>query len=218
MRKKPAILLIAFSLCVSPLLAQAKSGADSAAPEVARFLDGLSLSSASTYRLSETETGALLEIAARRKLNVFELLDCVYRNVSARNGRISLSGAYLRNLESRFKLGDERIMSIFPVSILDYLETGTPKDGDDAALDIFLTKEHEDYVEIGTAHYQKKFGFAKIGPLEFSSAYGVVVKKLFLTMPLVKLELYAPGKGAIYVSGIARPKRWNLEYVREKKQ
>jgi hypothetical protein len=218
MRKKSVVLLVALSLCMAPLLSQTKLGADAAAPEVARFLDGLSLSASSAYRLSETETRALLEIAARRKLNVFELLDCAYRGVSARNGRIALSGSYLRNLESRFKLGDERIMSIFPVSILDYLETGSPMDGDDTALDIYLTKEHEDYVEIGTAHYQKKFGFAKIKPLEFSSAYGVVVQKLFLTMPLVKLELYAPGKGAIYVSGIARPKRWNLEYVKEKKQ
>jgi len=38
-----------------------------------------------------------------------------------------------------------------------------------------------------------------------------------LHAPLERLELYEPGKGAIYVKGLSRPKRWNLDVDNGKK-
>jgi hypothetical protein len=196
--------------------AQSRLGADHAAPAVAAFLDAIPAMSGKAYQLSESQTDSLLSLAVTNKINVFELLDCIYRNVSARHGRVTINGAALRKLESRYDLGGERILAILPVDKLDYLETGALLDSDDRPLDIYLVSPHESRLDIGTAYYRTRFGFASVSPLEFSSAYGITVKKLVFSAPLEKLELYEPGKGAIYVGGMSKPKRWNLDVVTEK--
>lgn len=210
-----AVLLFSASLACR---AQSRLGADHAAPAVSAFLDAIPAASGGAYQLTETQTETLLGLAASNRINVFELLDCIYRNVSARKGRIAITGAALRKLESRYDLGGERILSILPVGKLDRLETGAALDSDDRALDIYLVSPHESRMDIGTAYYRTRFGFASISPLVFSAAYGITVKKLVFSAPLEKLELYEPGKGAIYVAGMSKPKRWNLDVVTEKKR
>ena len=79
----------------------------------------------------------------------------------------------------------------------------------------FLIRPTEKYIEIGTAVYAPRFGFRKLSPLLFDQAYGITVKKLVINTTLEKLALFEPGKGAIYVKALSRPKRWNLNVVRE---
>lgn len=208
-------LLALFASCMQ-LSAQSRLGANNAAPKIAFFMNSLTFVPETVHVLTEQETGALFQLAASNKINVFELIDCVYRTVSVRNVRVAITGDSLRKLETRFDFGGERILAILPIGKLDYLETGALFESDDKALDIFLVSTHESRMEIGTALYQRRFGFASVAPLVFSAAYGITVKKLFITTTLEKLELYEPGKGAIYVGGMSRPKRWNLDVVTEK--
>lgn len=116
----------------------------------------------------------------------------------------------MRKIQPLYDMGKDRVLALLPVDKMIKLETGASFNTAQKALDVYLEEEHQAYIEIGTAMYQKTFGFAKISPLLFSEPYGIMVKKMIFATPLEKLELYAPGKGAIYARGISKPKRWNL--------
>ena len=105
------------------------------------------------------------------------------------------------------------MLAILPVDKLLSLETGAVFSSEQCKMDIFLDSVHETYIEIGTAHYEIHCGFKTLSPLLFSQPFGISIQKLFLRAPLEKLELYAPGKGAIYVKGLSHPKRWNLDVI-----
>jgi len=188
-------------------------GANSAATPVAAFLKTLSLQQGKINNCSVQDTEKLIALAAKLHINVFELLDCIFRYIDPLNIRISLSGTALRNLQTNYDLGGERVLAILPVDKLTSLETGAILSPEQSNLDIYLNAVHETFIEIGTAYYEIHCGFRKMSPLEFSQPFGISIKKLFLRTPLEKLELYAPGKGAIYVKGLSHPKRWNLDVI-----
>ncbi len=190
-------------------------GADLAVPEVTAFLKTLPLKSGQMYEFSSGDTERLIDLAARIHINVFEALDCTYRYVKPLNARVKVFGSDLRNLQSRYDLGGERVLAILSVDKLRYLETGVELAPGQYALDIYLESQTEKYIEIGTAVYNARFGFKRISPLHFNDAYGITVKKLIITTTLERLELFSPGKGAIYVKALARPKKWNLDVVRK---
>jgi hypothetical protein len=95
------------------------------------------------------------------------------------------------------------------------LEIGAVQKAGQKAMDVQLSAGREEYIEIGTAVYEPRFGFSTLSPLQFGGAYGVRVKRFFLSSDLDRLELYEPGKGAIWVKGLGRPKKWNLWIVRK---
>lgn len=216
MHKKSIAGCLVFFFVLVPFFGQSRLGADNAAPKIASYISTLSYVSGTIRVLSDSESLSLLQLAASNKINVFELLDCIYRTVSVRNIRIAINGESLRKLDSSFDFGGERILAILPIDKLEHLEIGALLETDDKALDIFLVSAHESRMEIGNAYYQKRFGFESISPLLFASAYGVNVRKFVFSTPLEKLELYAPGKGAIYVGGMSKPKRWNLDIITDK--
>ncbi len=191
-------------------------GADHAEPGVARYLSGLALAAGTLHECTEAETIGLIELAAAEHINVFELIDCVFRFITPKNIRVRIYGDFLRLAEKDYILGSERVLSILSIQSLSYLEIGSRLSEGQADLDIYMMKPREAFIEIGTAHYQTRFGFKKISPLLFDEAYGVMVTKLFIKTPLQKLELFSPGKGAIYVKALSRPKRWNLSIIRNK--
>lgn len=207
--------LIAF-LALAPLGASAERlGADLAAPSVTAFLKTLPLKTGQMYIFSAQDTERFIDLAAEIHINVFEALDCTFRYITPLNVRVTVLGSELRKLQSRYDLGGERVLAILSVDKLRYLETGAILTPGQYDLDIFLDSPTEKYIEIGTAVYATRFGFRKMSPLLFDQAYGITVKKLVINTTLEKLALFEPGKGAIYVKALTRPKRWNLDVVRK---
>ena len=213
-----ALAAAAFALVLAggAAFADSRLGADAAYPRVAEFLQNLPIKSDELYECTTDDLREALSLAADIHINVFELMDCFYRWCEPKEVRIAIAGDDLRELNNEFNLGGERILAILAIENLVRLETGAILDEGQRALDMYLSAPYEKYIEIGTAKYEKRAGFNKMSPNLFDEAYGITVKKFFVTTPLVKLELFEPGKGAIYVKAISRPKRWNLDVVTKK--
>lgn len=209
------LAILAIFVFAVPAVNAQRLGADLAVPEVTAFLKTLPIKTGQFYAFSPADTERFIDLAARIHINVFEALDCTYRYVKPLNARVKVVGSDLRALQSRYDLGGERVLAILSVDRLRYLETGAELMPGQCALDIYLDSQTEKYIEIGTAIYSARFGFKRISPLHFDDAYGVTVKKLIITTTLERLELFEPGKGAIYVKALARPKKWNLNVVRK---
>ena len=207
---------LAIVLAGGAALADSRLGADEAYPHVAALLENLPIKSHELYECTAADLREILSLAADIRINVFEVIDCFYRWCEPKNARIAIAGDDLREAEKEFSLGGERILAILAIENLARLETGAILEEGQRALDMYLSAPYEKYIEIGTALYEKRAGFGKMGPNLFEEAYGIRVKKFFVTTQLVKLELFEPGKGAIYVKAISRPKRWNLDVVTRK--
>ncbi len=188
-------------------------GADHAEPGVAEFLSRMNLTSGKNYYCTETDALNLIGLAEQEKINVFELIDTMYRYAAPRNIRFTIQGEHIRKTQEKYDLGGERILAILAIDTLRYIEFGAKLEKGQKAMDAYLEEPRETYIEIGTAFYEAQFGFETISPLLFDNAYGIVVKKFFFKAPLVKVELFSPGKGAIHVKNMFRPKRWNLDVV-----
>ena len=215
-RRAFAALLIAFALACGAAFAAQGIGADAAYPHVAQLLETFHLQEGALYECTLSDLREVMALAASIRVNVFEVIDCFYRWCEPRGVRIAIRGDDLRAIEGEFDLGGERILAILAIESLVRLETGAPLKEGDRALDMYLSAPYEKYIEIGTARYEERAGFAKMGPNLFDEAYGITVKKFFITTPLVKLELFEPGGGAIYVKVISRPKRWGFGLVKNK--
>ncbi len=212
--RKRIIITFLFCALLMPCVSEdSRLGANKAEPLVTAFLKTLPLKSGQLYILTYKDTESLIDLAAQIHINVFEVLDCAFRYIKPLNIRVQVSGSQLRSLQKRYDLGGDRVLSILSVEKLNNLELGARLANGQNDLDIFLNAPSEKYIEIGTAVYDVRFGFKKISPLLFDEAYGITVKKMFITTTLERLELFAPGKGAIYVKALQRPKKWNLDVV-----
>lgn len=212
-------LTLFFLFLTLPLTLSASSsrlGADHAEPGVAAFLNDMNLVPETMHFCSKTETANLIALAEAEKINVFELIDCIYRFIQPRKIRFTITGQDIREMQSEFDLGGERILAILAIDTLLYIEFGAILTDEQKAMDAYLEGPRETYIEIGMAQYEEQFGFNSLSPLLFDDAYGITVKKFFFKAPLTKLELFSPGKGAIYVKNMFRPKRWNLDVVKKK--
>ena len=209
-----AALLLA--LAGGAAFADSRIGADAGFPYVAALLETLPIKEGELYECAPADLRKVLSLAADIHINVFEVIDCFYRWCEPRGARVAIAGDDLRQANDEFYLGGERILAILALENLVRLETGSVLEEGQRALDVYLSAPYEKYIEIGTVHYEERAGFAKMSPNLFDEAYGITVKKFFITTPLVKLELFSPGKGAIYVKAISRPKRWNLNTVERK--
>lgn len=203
-------------MSISVVSAEQLSNVDKAANTLKEFVLTLPITVTSVYTLTDSEAFSLINISADAGINVFELIDSAFRILEPLNARVVITGDSLRKTEDFFILGDERVLSILPIKKLVYLEVGKSISSKQNDLDIFLDSEYESFIEIGTARYLKHFGFKNLSPSLFDSCFGVQVHKLFFSAPLIKLELYGPAKGAIYVKGLIKPKRWNLQIIQRK--
>ena len=212
---KIQLLATLLAMIAPALSADGKMGADKAAPFIATALGTLPLEKSNTYILDMIETEKLFALAAELQINVFELIDGAYRYLAPRDLRMSLLGTMLRVVETKFDFGKERVRSLLPIDTMVSLEIGAVQKAGQKAMDVQLSAGREEYIEIGTAVYEPRFGFSTLSPLQFGGAYGVRVKRFFLSSDLDRLELYEPGKGAIWVKGLGRPKKWNLWVVKK---
>lgn len=218
-RLRKLLYTIAFTglSLIGPLYGETRLGADKAAPHIQAYLEGLSLPQGRMVILDPEQVRSLIGRAAELKINVFEMIDSSYRFLAARDMRIRIEGDALRALGTEYDFGGDRVEALMPIAQMRALETGASFEGSHHALDVFLAKPYEAFIEIGTASYATHFGFSTLSPLVFDDPFGISVKKFLFSTPLDRLELYEPGKGAIYATGVSRPKRWNLWVISKNK-
>jgi len=209
------VIFLTFFFVFGRLPAQTRMGADRAFPLVATVLDSLSLPSGIAHTLTEDEVSKLVDVAARSGINVFELLDCLHRYLAPRRQRLILMGHKLAGLTG-VDFGGARVQALLPISKLVKIECGAVLNPSQKAVDIVITEPYQTFIEIGTAIYETRFGFARMEPNLFDDSYGITVRRLFISAPLDRIEMYEPAKAAIYVRGFPRPKRWVLEIIRKR--
>jgi hypothetical protein len=206
-----AAILLASCLLVLPIAAEElSSSADSSAREVASFLDGLRAARGSNRSLDAEETLALIGVGAKQGLNVFELFDAVHRWAVVADVRFSFATEGIHEAVRVYDIGRERVRSLLPLDLMTSLEVGAALSPEQPALAATLAEPYSDYVEIGTINLAASFGFGAMEPDRFLKPYGISVSRFPVTASLDRLELYAPHKGAIYIYGMPKPKRWNL--------
>ena len=213
---KKYLCVIFLILCTLFCFTKPRMGANRAEPFVAEYFKKLPLESNQTYILTQQDSLNLVSLGENLGINVFELLDCVYRFSQKYNNRIVLLGNDLQFAKKSFNLGGDRVEALLPIDKLIRIECGATFDKNQRALDIYLIDSYQDYIEIGTAVYEKRFGFAQLEPNLFSKPYGIQVKRMIFTSNLDKIVMYEPAKAAIYVKGIIKPKRWVLDIIKRK--
>jgi hypothetical protein len=186
------------------------SSADAYAPRVAAFLESLGAKPGTLLKLETPETLALMGVGAKQGMNVFELFDAVHRWAVVKNVRFHIGEDSLREAARVYDIGRERVRSLLPLDLMTGLEVGAALSPDEAALAATLAEPYSEYVEIGTIKLSTRFGFNVLEPDRFLKPYGIAVTRFPVSASLNRLELYAPHKGAIYISDMPRPKRWNL--------
>lgn len=191
-------------------------GADAAFPYIEKVLQSVPIPSDKIYICTDEDVEKLIAKTAEVKINIFELLDCTYRYLSKNELRVVIKGSSLKKLTEKFIYGDERILSLIPIPIIEKIETGFSFKPGQKPLQIFLSQKYEKYIEIGTAFYEKEFGFEKMEPHLFLDSYGMKVKKFNIKLKIKKIHLYESAKGAIYAKGFYKPKKWYLCIVEKK--
>ncbi|MGP1594184.1 MAG: hypothetical protein ACTTH8_02945 [Treponema sp.] len=200
------------TICILSVLSWAE-GADAAYPVLEPVFQKLPLQENTCTILTDTQLKSLLDAAAEQQLNLFELLDCFYRYLSARSLRIEISGDSLRLLQEDFDFGGHPITLLLPIDKIIKMQTGAAFTSDEKALDIYLDSAYSAYIDIATAMYEPRCGFEKIEPLVFSQAYGMRIKKWGIKKYLDRIHLYEPRKAAVYAKKFYKPKRWGLGAV-----
>lgn len=185
-------------------------GSDNAAPIIKELLESLPMEKNKIYVFTDSETEKLIAKAADIKINIFELLDCIYRYLAQNSFRAEIKGSSLQRLLEKFDFGKDRIPALLPIAKIEKMQTGAVFEENQHALDMYLKEPYEKYIEIGIAMYKTRFGFKKIEPNLFSQSFGMQVKKFGIKKAIEKIHLYENGKGAIYAKGFIKPKRWNL--------
>lgn len=213
---KKNFLCVVFLCCAGSIFAGG-IGSDAAYPQIEPILKTIPFTSGEMYELTENEVEQLVGTCAEIEINLFELLDCTYRYVSQHNFRGKISGTALQSLTSTYCIAEGTLAQLLPITKLDYLEIGVPFTDGQNALDVFLSEEHVADLEIGLGYYETHFGFKKISPRLFSQAFGLRVKANIFGIrgTASKIKLYENGKGAFYIKGFYKPKRWNLSLVRK---
>jgi len=162
---------------------------------------------------TKEEVESLLKAGYEQGMNLFEILYTAYSYLEKINVRISMKGSILRELESKFSYGNERVYSLIPIGIVDEVQVGPTKEADKHVLDLFFSKTYEKYIEIGTAIYDKHIGFGKIEKNALANCFGMSVKKIGLKKNIDRIVLNEKNRIAIYVKKFPIPKRWNIPAV-----
>ena len=167
------------------------------------------------HSCTKEEVDAILTIAIKQELNLFELLYATNAYLIKTGNRILIKGSILRELETKIIYGNERVYALMPINIIEEIEIGTiPKTKLEAhVIDIFFKQSYEKYIEIGSAIYEKHIGFNKAENNIFSECFGMNVKKIGIKKKIDKIEMYEKTKIAIYVKGFPRPKKWIFEKI-----
>ncbi len=165
------------------------------------------------YNCTKVEVEKLLIEGAKQGLNLFEILYIANAYLAKTNIRIRLKGAFLQELESKISYGNERVYALIPITLIDEVQVGVPKENGQHILDIFFKEAYQKYIEIGTAIYEPHVGFSRLEDNTFYGCFGMSVKKLGLKKQIDRIVMYEKTKIAIYVKAFPIPKRWVFEKI-----
>lgn len=207
---KRILLLIFFSLLCS--LYAFSEGADAAYPVLEKMFSEMQIPENTIYTVTDQDMAAMLDKSVDLDINLFELIDCIYRYLAPNNKRFEISGTILRNAQTTYSYGDP-IETLLPIENMEKLQVGACFTQEQKPLDMWLSAPYSVFIKVATAVYDTRCGFGKLEPLNFLEPYGMQVKKWNIVKPIRKFHLYEPWHSAVYAEGFFRPKRWWVDSV-----
>jgi len=198
MYKKVALLV--FLLLASRLFGMT---ADEAYPEIEPTLASIPAESGTLYTVTDQDMTVILNKASDVQINLFGLLDCVYRYAKLSKKRVEILGITLQKAQSIFNYGGYPIDVLLPIERIIKIEVGAPLKAGQNPLDITLNEPYSVYIEVATAIYDVHCGFTKMEPQTFLESYGMYMKKWNITKPIWKIYLGPDNLGSVYVQGFS---------------
>ena len=198
MYKKVALLV--FLLLASRLFGMT---ADEAYPEIEPTLASIPAESGTLYTVTDQDMTVILNKASDVQINLFGLLDCVYRYAKLSKKRVEILGITLQKAQSIFNYGGYPIDVLLPIERIIKIEVGAPLKAGQNPLDITLNEPYSVYIEVATAIYDVHCGFTKMEPQTFLESYGMYMKKWNITKPIWKIYLGHDNLGSVYVQGFS---------------
>ena len=201
-------LLLVLSFFIFSSLYVVGMSADEAYPAIEEIVSALPMQENIVYHTNDDDVQQILGAAADTGINLFELIDCMYRYLAPNNKRLEISGTSLRSARVSFTYGGYPIEQLLPIDTIVSVQVGACFTKTQSPLEMELEAPYSVYVEIATAAYDAKCGFTKVQPLNFLESYGMYIKKWNITKQIRKIHLYEHGFGAVYVHGFFKPKKW----------
>ena len=177
--------------------------ADEAYPEIEQALASIPAQAGVLYTVTDQDMTVILNKAADVQINLFGLLDCVYRYAKPLKKRVEILGAALQKAEQTFNYGGYPIDVLLPIERIVKIEIGAPLKAGQNPLDITLNEPYSVYIEVATAIYDVHCGFTKLEPQTFLESYGMYMKKWNITKPIWKIYLGPANLGSVYVQGFS---------------
>ena len=207
---KRVLLPIAFCFLFS--LYSFGKGADAAYPIFEKMFSEMQIPENKLYIVSDQDMATMLDKSVELDINLFELLDCIYRYLAPNHKRFEISGTVLRNAQTTYSYGDP-IETLLPIEKMEKIQVGACLTQEQKPLDMWLSEPYSVFIKVATAVYDTRCGFGKLEPLNFLQPYGMKVKKWNIVKPIRKFHLFEPGRSAVYAEGFFRPKRWWVDSV-----
>ena len=207
---KRVLLPIAFCFLFS--LYSFGKGADAAYPILEKMFSEMQIPENKLYIVSDQDMATMLDKSVELDINLFELLDCIYRYLAPNHKRFEISGTVLRNAQTTYSYGDP-IETLLPIEKMEKIQVGACLTQEQKPLDMWLSEPYSVFIKVATAVYDTRCGFGKLEPLNFLQPYGMQVKKWNIVKPIRKFHLFEPGRSAVYAEGFFRPKRWWVDSV-----
>ncbi len=114
------LLISSFALFAEPM----GRGADAAYPDIEKVLKTIPIGTEKIYLVSDADVEKLISTAADVEINIFELIDCVYRYLSKNKMRIQIMGSSLQRLMDDYDYGRERVLNLMPVPLINKIYMG----------------------------------------------------------------------------------------------
>jgi hypothetical protein len=159
---------------------------------------------------------SLFDYADGKDINLFELFGVVVPVLERREVRLLILGSRLRQAAEIFELGGDRANALLPVEKVRYVELGAKLTPSDAAVDVYLSREHNQFLEIADITLSTHYGFADLEDRVFTGGFGAGVKRIGFNFNLDSIDMYELNKVAIYVRNFGRPKRWRIYDIERK--
>ena len=183
---KRVLLPIAFCFLFS--LYSFGKGADAAYPIFEKMFSEMQIPENKLYIVSDQDMATMLDKSVELDINLFELLDCIYRYLAPNHKRFEISGTVLRNAQTTYSYGDP-IETLLPIEKMEKIQVGACLTQEQKPLDMWLSEPYSVFIKVATAVYDTRCGFGKLEPLNFLQPYGMQVKKWNIVKPIRKFHL-----------------------------
>lgn len=210
--KRRAVVLGLMSLLGPLVLAQ-----DPVLEELARQLPpGIG-----PHTLSSQQAEILLDLAANRGWNVFDLLNEGIPFLVRSQKRLRITGEDLRQAARRFRLGDSRVDAVLPLPKIEEIQIGLPTREGEGQAEVILNQPHRQFLELGEFTLETRYGFRRVVGKSLAEAFGISVRNGPFSFAMSHIERVPDPTGgnspnfiAIHLHLFFRPKRWHIDPVR----